>query len=247
MAVNNKRRWLRLILFLGVVWSVAGAFLLLETISGKLLDVVLARRSGGDLAIAIPKQSAAARSHCQQVVRDLPRVNLRPQDLAQSKYAAWRLGQQLGTAGALISSEIATPDTVASMLKNTDGLTSHLGVPELRLPERGRAAYALRNFAVFLQEDPQCVAAALEVRYSPQHAALLKFGAAIAIAAFYRQVPDIGEVFGPEITTFGSAASVPPSLWLPLLQPKISGPAGSDLKQSIQGIVARIDQEVKTL
>jgi len=31
------------------------------------------------------------------------------------------------------------------------------------------------------------------------------------------------------------------------VQPQISVPAGSDLKQSIAAIVARIDQEVRTL
>lgn len=245
MVAKNPSR-LRPVLFLGIVWSIGGAFLLMETVSGKLLDAVLAGRTG-DMSIAIPRQSPAARLHCEQVLKDLPPRALEPQALAQSKYAAWRLGQQLGSAAALVGSELASSDMVSNVLKNSNGLTNYLGVPSLRVPERGRTAYAVRDFSVYLQEDPQCIAAAFEVRYSPQHAALYKFGAAVAMASFYRQVPEIGEVFGPEINTFGSAASVPALLWQPLLQPHISVPPGTDLKQAIGAIIARIDQGVKAL
>jgi hypothetical protein len=242
----NKPRRLRPVLFLGIVWSIGGAFLLVESLSGRLLDLVLSSRTR-DMAVAIPRQSRSARLHCEQVLKNVPRKSLRPQELAQSKYGASRLGQQLGNAAALVSSEIALPEVVANGLKSSDRLANQLGVPELKVPERGRAAYAVRNFAVYLQEDPQCTAAAFEVLYSSQHAALFKFGAAVAMAAFYRQVPEIGDVFGAEIITFGSAASLPSSLWRPLLEPQISVPAGSDLKQTIAGIVARIDEGVRAL
>jgi hypothetical protein len=240
---GDRSRPFRIIVFLAIVWSIAGAFVAVETLSVASFEFARVRRVVPP-EMAISQQSPAAKSHCEEVLKSMPPFRPAPDVQAQSRYLAWRLGQRLGLAGALLASE-ATPSAVSAVLSSTTETSKVMGLPQVTAPPPGLAANALRDFSLFLQEDPQCVAAALSAHYSPEHAALFRFGASVAIAAFYRQIPEIGEVFGPEIETFGTGASISRSLWQPLLQARIDVRPGTDLKEAIDAIVYRIDEHIR--
>jgi hypothetical protein len=115
--------------------------------------------------MALAKQSAAGAAHCREVLKTFSAENHGTG--SASRYRAWRLGYQLGAAdGGTHGSE-----RVVKILADAQTLAHGLGVPEVALPS-GHAAYGIRDFTVSLDEDPQCVSAALAMRYSPQHASL---------------------------------------------------------------------------
>ncbi len=120
-----------------------------------------------------------------------------------------------------------------------------LGIPPLALPQHRRSAYALREFAESLEEDPPCVAAAFQFRHTPRHAALYKFGATVGFVSTYRRmVPQLNDVLTPELRLYGSAAGIPAELYAPLLGPSTAGP------NAISGLVVqsvkRIDVYIRS-
>lgn len=124
--------------------------------------------------------------------------------------------------------------------------TLALGIPSLALPEHGRPVYALREFTGSLEKDAQCVAAALESRYSPRHAALYKFGAAFGFASVYRRlVPQLDDILAPQLRIYGTAAGVPANLYTALGQPLSNAP-GTDVEHIVQSVVSRMDEYLKS-
>jgi hypothetical protein len=164
----------------------------------------------------------------------------------QALYLAWRLGYLAGAGDASLSAGAATRAGVEDMLRQSLPVTAGLGIPPLALPQHGRSAYAIREFAVFLEEDTPCVAAAFQFRYSPRHAAFYKFGATVGFASVYRRLaPQLTDVLAPELRIYGSAASIPVDLYTPLLGQPV-GDATADGPEAVQSVVSQIDGYVKT-
>ena len=245
-AASAHPRARRTLVFLVVVWSIGAVFLALEAGMAELTWFSSSNSLPANLVLS--KQSQAAFVHCQEVVKNLPpparNANI---DARQAGYLAWRLGYMLGSADGALSSGAAKQAGIENVMRQSLQATSALAIPPLALPEHGRSAYALREFSVFLEEDPPCVAAALQFRRSPRHAALYKFGAAVGFASIYRRLaPMLVDVLAPEVRIYGSAAGIPADLYAPLLgQPVPSGP-GADPGQALQSVVNRIDDYIRT-
>lgn len=159
---------------------------------------------------------------------------------AADSYLAWRLGYLFGVANGLVIVEEGEPKDIESVIKDWRPVTKALGVPELVPMDFSEPDEAAWEYARNLADDPQCVAAAFESRYSPRFAALYRFGAAIAAATvFRRKALQIGAVWEPEIETYGKGALVPDALWRPMLQPVTS--SGSE----VQAITDRIGVHIK--
>jgi hypothetical protein len=234
----------RLLVFLVVVWSIGGVFLVLEAGLTEFSWFSASKSLRADLVL--PKQSQAAFVHCQEVIKRLPAP---VQDLniaKQTSYLVWRMGYMLGSADASVAAGIANQAAGENVLRQSVQVTSLLGIPPLALPQHGRSAYALREFSVFLEEDPSCVAAALQFRYSPKHAALYKFGAAVGFVSVYRRLaPQLSDVLTPQLRIYAAASGIPADLYTPLLgQPLAAGPAG-DAGQAVEFVVNRIDAYVR--
>ena len=236
----------RVLVFVAVVWTIAGAFLALR--SGALAIFDFAFRSGWISAgMALPKASNNASGRCAAILGAIPNPARDHTADKTSRYLAWQLGYRLGFAAGMVNSEVASRDSAANSLQELRAIARALTVPDVALPEAGRAAYALREFGLFLENDPQCVATALEIRHSPRHAALFKFGAAVGHATVFRMLtPQLGPVFEPQIMNYGSAAQVGAELWKPFLERSIPVPPGSDSKRAVQNIVNRIDASIKS-
>jgi len=226
----------RLLLFVAIVWSLGAAFVGIELALSRLFDIAVSR--GG---VSVPEQSAQSRTRCAEVVKRLPPRDAGSNTGASDSYLAWRLGYLFGVANGLVIVEEAEPKDIESVINDWRPITKSLGVPELVLMHFPKPDEAVWEFARHLADDPQCVAAAFESRYSPRLAALYRFGAAIAAATVFRQkAPQIGAVWEPEIETYGKGALVPDALWRPMLEPVI--PSSSE----VQAITDRIDAHIKT-
>jgi hypothetical protein len=226
MSGHRLRRGVK---FLAVVWSIGAGFLVLQALFVRVSDFSLGHFAPAEMALA--KQSAAGAAHCREVLKTFTANN---QGTGRaSRYRAWRLGYQLGVADGGTQGSAR----VMKILADAQTLAHSLGVPEVALPS-GHAAYGIRDFTVSLEEDPQCVSAALAMRYSPRHASLYKFGAAVGLAMVYRAaISDAEAVLEPEIRAYGRAASVPQALWQPLLEKQIA----------VQAAVSRIDGYIRAV
>jgi hypothetical protein len=226
-----------------VVWSIGAAFLALEAGMVELTSVVSSRSLPANLAL--PRQSQAALLRCREIVKGLPPPSRDPSVLPQSRYLAWRLGYMLGSADASLTSGLANRAPVEDALRQSLPATDALGIPSLGLPQHGPTAYGVTEFTGSLEEDEQCVAAALESRYSPRHAALYKFGAAFGFASVYRRsLPRLKDILAPQLRIYGSAAGVPANLYTPLGQP-LSTASGADVGQVVQSVVSQMDEYLK--
>jgi len=244
-ALSAHPRVRRTLVFLAVVWSIGAVFLALE--AGMREFSWFSSSKSLPANLVLPKQSRAAFVHCQEVMKGLPPPAQNPNIAVQTSYLIWSVGYMLGSADASISAGIANWAAVENVLRQSLQATSVLGIPPLALPQHGRGAYALRDFSVFLEEDPPCVAAALQFRHSPKHAALYKFSAAVGFASVYhRLAPQLNDVLAPQLRIYGSAAGIPADLYAPLLgEPHAAGP-GADAGQAVQSVVNRIDAYVRS-
>jgi len=239
----------RALVFLAVVWSIGAGFLGLQALFLRLSDFSLAHIVPAK--IGLPTQSAAGAARCQEVVKTL----MPPENQAQaraSRYRAWSMGFQFGYADEMANRASQDAGQVNKMMAAAQELARGLGVPNVALPQ-GHRAYGIRDFTVSLEEDPQCVSAALAKRYSEQHANLYKFGAAVGLAVVYRMVvPRAESVLEPQIRVYGRAGRVPAELWQPLLAERIGAEANStkqatDQAAAVLAMARRIDSYVKTL
>ena len=242
--VSRRLRIRRTLVFLAVVWSIGGLFLATEAVMRELSWLSASKSLPANLVL--PKQSHAAFLHCQEVVKTLPAPAHTPEIAGRTSYLAWSMGYMLGTADAAIAAGIANQAAVEQALRQSRQVTNVLGIPPLVLPQHGRSAYALSEFSAFLEEDPPCVAAALELRHSPKHAALYKFGAAVGFAGVYRRLaPQLNDVLAPQLRIYGAAAGIPADLYNPLLgQPLAAGP-GAEAGRTVQSVVNGIDSYVR--
>ena len=241
MKQSSRLQWQRILLFFLVVWTIGGAFLLLESGYTRLLALGLRLLPG---SLVEHHQSREAREHCDQVIRSSRRQGHPPILSSHTKYAVWQLGFQFGWLNALLNVDMAPPELRKQTLANLEARSLSLGVPPPVVPERVRTAYGLRDFGVALTEDPQCVCAALEDQYSPRHADLFRFASVTAMALFYRREPAAGIPMDTEIQLYGTAAGISPELWRPLLEPL---PAGIATQDSLQAIFSRLDNGMKSL
>ncbi|HTT23039.1 MAG TPA: hypothetical protein VMG82_29180 [Candidatus Sulfotelmatobacter sp.] len=240
-AAHSRLR--RALIFLTVVWSIGAAFLALQATMTELSWFGSSNALPAD--IVLPKQSKAAFEHCQEIVKGLPQPLRDPNVSKQAGYVAWQLGYLLGTGDATLGAGLANRAAVEDVLRQSVPVTTGLGIPPLALPQHGRSAYAMREFTLSLEEDTPCVAAALQFRYSPRHAALYKFSAAVGFASVYRRLaPQLTDVLAPELRVYGSAAGIPEDLYTPLLGHTSAG-AGPDGAEALPSVVNRIDAYIK--
>lgn len=243
-AASGYSRVRRILVFLAVVWSIGAAFLALEASMTELSWFSSSKLLPAD--IVLPRQSQASLVHCQEVVRSLPPQAQDANVASQASYLAWSLGYLLGSADASVTAGRANRAAVENALSQSLPVTTMLGIPPLALPQHARSAYALREFSVFLEDDPPCVAAALQIRQSPRHATLYKFGSVVGFAGVYRRlVPQLNDVLAPQLRVYGSAAGIPADLYSPLLAQHVAG-RGADDAQAVQSVVNRIGDYIKS-
>lgn len=241
-ATHSRLR--RSLIFLTVVWSIGAGFLLLQAGMTDLSWFSSSKVLPADLVL--PKQSKAAFEHCQEIMKGLPPPAQDANVSKQASYLAWQLGYLAGTGDASLSAGMANRAGVDDVIRQSLPVTTGLGIPPLALPQHGRSAYAIREFTVFLEEDPPCIAAAFQFRYSPKHAAIYKFGAAVGFASVYRRLaPQLTDVLAPELRVYGSAAGIPVDLYNPLLGQAVASRT-ADGVDAVQSVVSRIDVYIKS-
>jgi hypothetical protein len=241
------RRLLRGVLFLAVVWSITGAFLSLEIGLPLFLDEAL-KIGWIPEELAMPQMPPAdAAAQCTDPVARKegaatgPKVD--PSILHQVRFITWRLGRGLGFAAAATNAISRPPEQILSLQHEIEALAGAINVPTPLPPKAQHLATALHEFEIYLEQDPECVAARLTSRYAPSFGHLYKFGAVIGHAVPFR-ANNIGAVFVPQIRQYGRLAGIPDSLWLSMTQDWRSL-SQSEASERMSSVLMGLDQYLK--
>lgn len=233
----------RVLLFVGIAWSIAGAFQLLYN-GGPWL---LARVVNADW---VPRWLVDPRPHqavdCSAAAQGMQTHALDETTLRRTRVAAYQLGFDLGLySGARNSgSRVQEPP---SLLQERDRLARELAVPLPAIPPLHRLADALNEFEAYVTQDPECIGARLSAGYTREHDALYRFGAFVGHSVTYRgMAPEIGPTFVPALRRYGQAAALPERVWRPLAEPSSqkAGPqAWAEGSAIADGILAHLRGE----
>lgn len=230
----------RALIFVAIVWSIAGAFLALNIGIPALFYKAVHSRWIPD-SLVLPN-AAKLSAHCPK--ENESSVKLDDAKLREVRYAAWQMGFELGYVTALANIgrlDVARRSESIEWLPN---IARALNVPVPLLPEIGQSANALHEFAVHIETDPQCTAVGLSQHYGENERAIYKLSAYIGHSAASRiAVPEYGALFVPNIRHHAKSANVPEKLLQPLLQDSMGGkPPGEEMRAA----VSRLGEYFKT-
>jgi hypothetical protein len=226
-------------LFLGIVWSIAGAFLVLQNLLPELLHQSVTRGwVSPDLAInsQLPDERSPSRSGAGQWAGRGRRGHA-------PAHAIRRIpdGQGFGIAAGARFSGTGQPEP---LLQEVRGQAMALGVPTPELPVIRHMASALSEFADDIEADRQCTVARLASQYTPAHGHIYRFGAAVGYAALLC-VNDVCGAHGAQIRRYGQAAGLPQHLWLPMAQGSLAGVPGADAREKTFRVLADLDEHIR--
>lgn len=252
-ARGGRRRWSetrvgRGLLFLGIAWSISGAFLVFQNGLPSLLAWAIGHGvvppewgANHDL----PKM-AAERCAALAVAEAGAPSTADGAGLQGARYAAFQMGRGFGlAAGASFSGLSDLADRVGPLLQEVRGQALALGVPAPELPRIRHMVTVLGEFADDLARDSQCTAARLASRYTPAHAHAYRFGVVVGYAALYC-VNNACGALGAEVRRYGQAAGVPEWLWLPMARGSLDGVPGADAKEKTFRVLAATDEHIRS-
>jgi uncharacterized protein YchJ len=250
------RRWTetrlgRIILFLGIVWSVSGAFLVLETGLPALLAVAVGRGWVGTELFAdgssskLGRDKAAALRCATAAPNDVAAV-ADASALQRARHAAFQMGRNFGIAAGATYTDLGTqPDQLAQLLQEVREQAAALGVPVPELPAIRHMATAMIEFSANLELDDRCTASRLASRYAPAHGHLYQLGAVVGYAAI-GCANGICGTFRREIRQYGELAGVPEPLWRPMVQGSLDTIPGANAREKTFWILAALDRHIGT-
>ena len=218
--------------FVAIVWSIAGAFLVLHFGLPELFSRLL-MAGWMPVELALPERGALpVATHCGELhVSPAPD----PAATAQARAGAWKLGQELGFAASMANLGYSR-DKLAPALDSVAARAGALGVPAPQLPEIRSFAYAIVEFGEFVRADPRCVASALERRFGEAAAHQYRFGLLVGYVAPVR-AKQLGVPFPAEIAHYGRLAGVPEPLWRPLTQAVLVAADGATGPDAVWNVV----------
>ncbi|MGH8717584.1 MAG: hypothetical protein ACREV0_01365 [Burkholderiales bacterium] len=222
------------------MWSIAAAFLALNIGIPALFDQAVQSRWIPD-SLVLPN-AAKLSAHCPS--ENEPRTKLSDARLREVRYAAWRLGFEVGVVAGLAAMGRLNAATQSQSSEWLTNIARNLNVPAPLPPEIGQSANALHEFAVHIETDPQCTAATLSQHYGEGERAIYKLSAYIGHSASSRiAVPESGAHFVPNIRHHAQSANVPERLLQPLLQDSVGGKTA---EEEMRTAVNRLDEYFRT-
>jgi hypothetical protein len=243
---SSRWQWLQtrigqVFLFLGIVWSIAGAFLVLQNVLPALLAkaAALSWVSPG-LTVNSELQKEAAQG-CAEAER---RTTADAETLQHARYAAFQMGLRFGSAAGALFSFGRRADEVAPLMQEVQDHAAALGVPKPELPELRHMATALDEFTDDLEADRQCTVASLANRYTKAHSDTYRFGAVVGYAALLC-MNDVCGAHGAQIRRYGQAAGLPQDLWLPMARGSLDSVPGATAEQKTSWVLGKLIEHIR--
>ena len=186
----------RVILFIAIVWSVAGSFVAIELLSLGGVDWL---RSSPALAGSLSLSNATrdSKSCVAEALEGGARVEKSPSDV---RVAAWAMGLKIGRDALARQYASVDPNTLAQALKDVETLATLLRVPPPQAFVPRQAANANSEFVTFVESDSNEVARGLARGQSSEACHLFKLGAFWGYSSLVRpSLPGEANIFGAEI------------------------------------------------
>lgn len=245
-ALARVKGWLKGAgLFVGIVWSIALAFVALEYATSRFLDWGYNSGTIPD-TYALPTPSAEAVAKCAAVVAapdDGRRPVLEAETFRQHRFMAWKMGFGFGFAVGLERAGAIDQAQLNASLDAIMPLGQALHVPTPVLPASGSAAGAIADFGQRVEDDTACTAVFLAHRYDSSFGHLYKLGALIGFGTVYRTlcVP-CGALFVPQIRYHAKDAGLPEHLWHAFTEPPPNGPSTEERQKNAMALVESFEQ-----
>jgi hypothetical protein len=256
LARFGGRRWTetrlgRVALFLGIVWSVSGSFLALQSGLPALLAVAIDRGWVGTELFADGSRTKEAREktaalRCAAAAPSGVTTVADAAALQRARHAAFQMGRGFGiVAGVTYSVTGMQPALLAQQMRKVRDMAAALGVPAPELPLIHHLAGALSEFSEALEMDDQCTASRLAGRYAPVHGHLYRLGVMVGYAAI-GCLNDVCGAFGREIRHYGQLAGVPEPLWRPMAKGSLDDIPGANAREKTFRVLAELDRHIAT-
>lgn len=213
----------RVLLFVAIVWSVAGSFIAFEIAALGGMGFLLSKPEfAGNLAL-----SNAARDSKTCTVEAGANGTGGGHTPAEVRVTAWLMGLNIGRDGIARQSASVDRNTLAEVMKDVETLANTLGVPAPQSFVPRQLADANTEFIRFVETDSNETAKALAHRHSAEACHLFKLGAFWGYATLVRPfLPGERPIFAPEIRHH-ARGMLPPELWQPMTEgTKASANAG---------------------
>jgi hypothetical protein len=234
----------RSVVFVAIVWSIAGAFLTLEFAWPELLSrSIRAGWLAGELAMPTQKGMPATLV-CRQedLAGEAATADVDPVVKRQARFASWMLGQRFGFAVAMANGGFADAQT-APVREDLQRWAAMLRLPTPAALKFRHVGNQSIDFGNHLEADPQCVAARLTRRYGPRYGYLYKFGAVVGYAMPAR-AQNVSGLFALEIQLYGRKAGIPDELWKPMTFDSPVDLPGADPREQVFAAVQRLTEHI---
>lgn len=199
----------RVLLFVAIVWAVAGSFVAFEIAILGGMDWVMSSERTSGLALA---NAARDSKTCTG------EAGARAEPAAEVRVAAWTMGLMIGRDGVARQSASVSRDMLAEGLKDVAALANTLGVPSPQPFVPRQLADANTEFIRFVESDANETARALAREHSSEACHLFKLGAYWGYANLVRPfLPGERPIFAAEIRHH-ARDRLPVALWQPMTE-----------------------------
>jgi hypothetical protein len=230
-----------LALFVAIVWSIALAFLILDTVTYRLIDWGYRSAIISD-EYGMPTPSGEAVATCAAHVQNSTAISSTAFTPQQARLVAWKMGTGFGFAVALERAGAIDAAKRQEAVNEISPLSQVLLVPIPIPPPSGPSAGAIPEYGQFIEDDQACTSAFLAHRYGLPVSHLYKLGGLTGFAVVYRTVcPQCGALFVPQVRHHAKEAGLPEESWRPFTQTPPNDESAEGRQQKAMGALQVID------
>lgn len=215
----------RVLLFVAIVWSVAGSFIAIEIAALGGMDVLMSKPAlSGGLVLSNATRDSKTCSPAPGE-RAVP-VETNP---AEVRVAAWVLGLKIGRDALARQYASVDPNTLAQALKDVETLANMLSVPPPQAFVPRQVANANSEFVAFVESNSNETARSLALEHSSEACHLFKLGVLWGYASLVRpSLPGERSIFAAEIR-YHAQDALPDRLWQPMTERTPSNASGQEI------------------
>lgn len=231
----------RLLIFVAVVWSVAGSFVAFEILLLGAGGVLLGNpRIAESLALSTAtRDSTTCDASPDRASLDAGAWATNP----DVRFATWTMGLKLGRDA--IARQYSTVDrrVLDAAFSEAEALAVRLQIT----PPRGfiveHALNANVEFFAYVEGDAQQTAGALTARYAPEACHLYKLGLFWGYASLVRgMIPGDATLFGAEMSHHARRAALPEELWVPMTERTTASDTSQQIWTAGEALTRRINE-----
>jgi hypothetical protein len=233
----------RILAFVGIVWSIAGTFVVFELATLAVMDLLLSRPAliGG---LALSRATRTSRT-CAVDPGERPGGTAHARSTADVRARAWLMGLKMGRDALARQHASVDRRLLDQVQAEVHALATGLGVPPPPVFVPRHLANANTEFIAHVETDPGGAARRLAVVHAPDACLHYKLGALWGYAELVRpSLPAQRAIFAAEIRHYAQQTELPSALWEPFLETTPRDAASQDVARTTQALTQRVTQHL---